>query len=259
MSTKLAPLTVYINLKMILRWNLISRVYTKFSSCRPISFSSVQLNENRRKNLPSRRLFDELTEKASLDENLSRSGYKPFQAMDENPIIVKKFFISDISKENIEYPDAFTASEFEQWTAINNEITECFSKNIVYDENGFHPSVYKMFKDKGLLGYSIPKSFGGQELSHTQTIFASEVEAQNIAAAFALNAHRMVSAAITEIGTDEQCAEYLPKLAEGVLIGTIAFQEWNDIHKIGLNTRAEYDEEQEKWYLNGMFQTNIFN
>lgn len=238
---------------MILRRGLFPFIHRKLCSCRSISVNAFKLNEDRRKNLPSRKLFESLTERKYMEEQLSRSGRRPFEVMVENPIVVKCFFVSNIEDEDIIYPEVVSISEIENWKKTNAKISEYFSKNIKYSGKGFSPTVYKAFKKLNLFNYNVPKAFGGQELSYTHQIFRSEIETQNIDAAMALSSHRLFGNAIIEIGTDEQCNELLPKLATGELIGTLAFKEWNNANKVGLNTQAEYDEEEEQWCLNGMY------
>lgn len=239
---------------MILLRSTLSCARIKFCNFRQISTSTIQLNEDRRKKLPSRKYFEDLTEKVYMQKQMSRSGARrAFEIMVENPIVVKKFFISDAKEDDIKYPDVLSKNDFDHLNDSSAQISVFFKNHIEYEENGFSPSVYEKFKDKKLLGYNVPKEYGGQGLTHTQCTFASEIEAaHNADAAVALNHHRLVCAAIMDIGTAEQCAKYLPKLANGEMVATTAFQEWNVLDKIGLNTRAEYDDDDEEWCLNGL-------
>ena len=243
---------------MILLRSTVSCVRNKFYHFRLISTSKTQLNEDRRKKLPSRKYFEELTENVYMQKQMKRSGRRAFEVMVENPIVVKKFFISDVSEDDIKYPYVLSKSDFDHLKKSSAQISDNFLNRIEYKKNGFKSSAYKLFKDNKLFGYNVPIEYGGQGLKHTQCTFLSEMEAQNINAAVALNRHRLVCAAITEIGTAEQCAKYLPKLANGDIIGTTAFQEWNDVDKIGLNTQAEYDDDDEEWCLNGLLLLSSF-
>lgn len=231
--------------KMILRRGALSCIHKNFSRCRSISMSSTNSKEDS-KNLPSRKLYMELTERAHLDEQLSRSGRKPFEVLLEKPIIVKNFFISELESEEIKYPEVLSKQKIDKWKMINANVSKHLIKNIKTIDQ------LENLKQMNLFGYNIPKEFGGQEYSHTECALAGEVEAQNVAVAMLLNAHRLVSKAICDHGTDEQCAKYLPKLANGELIGTVAFQEWSKVNRQGFNTLAEVDDENdENWCLNG--------
>lgn len=249
---------------MILRRGVFTCIRNKPCSCRFISLSAFKSNDGRKKNLPSRKIFEELTEREYLSDQIIRSGRRPFEIMLEKPIVVKSFFVSNLDDEDIQYPEIVSVNELDNWKKINANISKYFSQHIKNSENGFHPSVYQAFKEFNLFGYNVPKGFGGQELSYTQQMFVSEAEAQNIAAAMILNAHRLVCTAIKEIGTDEQCRELLPKLANGDLIGTLAFEEVNAIDNVEYNTHAEYNDDEEQWCLNGMYllffaNSNFYN
>lgn len=199
------------------------------------------------KDLPSRKLFQQLTEKDHLDERLTRSGRKPFELMQEKPIVVKKFFISEIESEEFKYPELLSHNDLDRWKKTNEKISKCLPK----PDETIEIDQIDALRKLNLWGYNVPKEFGGQNYTHTELSLANETEIQNIGIAIALNAHRLVCEAITINGNNEQLTKYLPKLANGEFIATTAFQEWNSVEQTGLNTRAEYDEENENWCLNG--------
>lgn len=238
---------------MLLLRSTVSCIRVKFCHRRSISISSTHFNEDRRKNLPSRKYYEDLTENVYMHKQMARRGRRAFELMVENPIVVKKFFISDVNDDDIMYPDVLTTDDFNHLKTANAQISNYFTNHIEYTENGFSSSVYDAFRDKKLFGHNIPTAYGGQGFSHTHCAFVSEHEALNIDAALALNHHRLVGAAITEFGTEKQCTKYLAKLANGEIIGTTAINEWNDVKKIGWNTQAEYDDDNEEWCLNGLF------
>lgn len=228
----------------------MSRVRVKLCHIRSISKSATQFNEDRRKKLPSRKYFEDLTENVYMQKKMARRSRRAFESMVENPIVVKKFFISDVKDDDIKFPEVMSKNDLD----INVQLSDYFTNHIECTENGFAPSVYETFKNEKLFGINVPMEYGGREFSHTRCTFASEIEAHNINAALALNHHRLVCTAITEFGTGEQCAKYLPKLANGDTIGTTAFKEWNvDVTKVRWNTQAEYDDDNEEWCLNGLF------
>lgn len=239
---------------MILLRSCYPCIGIRLCSFRSISTSRKhRTNDDLRKKLPSRKYYEELTENVYMHKQIAQSGRRAFENMVEYPIVIKKFFISDVNEEDIKYPDVLSTAEFDRLKQINAQKLDYFSKRVECSANGFPPSVYEAFKKMNLFGYNIPKGYGGEGLTHTQCTFAGEIEAYSIDAAVALHQHRLVCATITDIGTPEQCAKYLPKLANGDIIGSTAFQEWNDVNKIGLNTRAEYDDDDEEWCLNGLW------
>lgn len=234
---------------MILRRGALLCVRTHRCRCRLISMGASMANENR-KNLPSRELFVNLTERRYIDEQLTRSGRKPFEVMLEKPIVVKNFFISELESEEIKYPEVLSKQQLDEWKVTNAKIAEQLTKDIKSSER------IESLKRLNMFGYNIPKEFGGQHYSYTERALAAEVETQNLAVGLLLNAHRLVSMAIWEHGTVEQCKKYLPKLATGNLIGTMAFQEFNNFDRQGFNTKAEFDDDNEQWCLNGKEKSN---
>lgn len=234
---------------MILRNCAISCVRINFCQCRLISMTSIKKNDDS-KNLPSSKYFLEMVEKKHLTHKLARSGKKPFEVMLEKPIIVKNFFISEIESEEITFPVTLTANAVQKWQKTNEQISIHLS-NILNEKKN---KQFKTLNKFNLFGYNVPKTFGGKGYTQTERSLASETEAQNVAIAIVLNGHRMVCEAITAYGTDDQCEKYLPKLSNGKIIGTTAFQECDDKSRMGMNTCAEYDDEDEEWCLNGIFQ-----
>lgn len=238
-----------INSVMILRRSTILCIRAHLCRRRCVSSTPTVFSDQTK--LPSRRLFNELTERSFVDEQMSRSGRRPFEANVENPIIVKSFFVSDVNTEKIEFPASLSKAQLDSCKLKYAQISEYFGK---HNGRELTEADYNAFKSMHLFGYNVPKNYGGQGYSRTMHTLASEVEAQNIAAAMSLNVHRMVCATISEFGSDEQCKYYLPKLATGELIGTTAFQEWNSLETIGLNTCAEYSHDDEHWLLRGNFE-----
>lgn len=232
---------------MVLRKVVISCIRTNICGCRSISLSSFRHSEGR-KHLPSRKLFVDLTEKAYLDEKLSRSGRRPFEVMVEKPIVVKNFFVAAIDGEVVEYPNTIPKDLVDHWQKKSVQISEYFKASVKNNAADFDVDALKKLD---VFGYNVPKVFAGQGYSNTYRTLVSENEAQNFAVAHALNAHRLVCFLISEHGTTEQYEKYLPKLAKGEQVGTIAFQEWNRGNQRELNTRAEYDDDDRQWCLNG--------
>lgn len=169
----------------------------------------------------------------------------------EDPIIVKKFFISEVNSEQMLYPEVISKHEFDKLNGMNKYVSDYIDTEIQFDVNGISARNHDKFKEMGLYGYNVPKQFGGSGHTYTETILASEPETQNTAIAIIMNAHRLVCHAIKEYGEAEQQTKYLPKLASGELVATTAFQEWNKDDIAKSKTVALYDAKQKKWRLNG--------
>ncbi|XP_031639618.1 complex I assembly factor ACAD9, mitochondrial-like [Contarinia nasturtii] len=231
---------------MILRRGVVSCTRTNMYRYRSISISSKQFSVDDRKNLPSRKLFEELTEKAYMQEKFRSSGRKPFETLVENPIIVKRFFAKELQCEEIVYPELMTKENSNEFNKTTSKIMEYLKETNTHESKQF-----ETLKQLKLFGSNIPKDYDGQEYTNTERALIGEIETENVSVAMILNAHRLVSSTIYDFGTDQQRDKYLPKLASGEIVGTIAFKEWNASETLALNTRAEYENEDGLWYLNG--------
>lgn len=187
----------------------------------------------------------------SVDEIFAKDR-RPIQPFVEDPIIVKKFFVSEVDSEQMLYPEVISKDELDALIKHNQYVWEYFGEGIELDGKGYSSSAHEAFKQMGLYGYNVPKKFGGRDYTYTETSLASEAEAQNTTVAMAMNAHRLVCGALNEFGTDKQQAEYLPKLGKGDMVATTAFQEWNKNEIIANHTTAEYDADKNQWRLNGV-------
>lgn len=186
----------------------------------------------------------------SVDE-LFEKDRQPIERLIEDPIIVKKFFVSEVDDEQMLYPEVISKNELDKIKELNKNVSEYINGDVQFDGKGISQPINDTFKEMGLYGYNVPKEFGGSGHTYTETILASEAEAQNINVAMALNAHRLVCGAINEYGTGKQRSEYLPKLAKGDLVATTAFQEWSRDDIAANRSTAEYDADKKKWRLNG--------
>lgn len=184
-------------------------------------------------------------------DDLFTKNRRPIEPLTENPIIVKKFFISEVDSEQMLYPEVISKDELNALIKQNQAVSDFFETNIQFDGKGYSNSVHESFKQMGLYGYNVPIKFGGHGYIYTQTMMAGEAEGQNVNVAIALNAHRLVCEAINEFGTEDQRSKYLPNLANGNLIATPAFQEWTREDIVASQTKAEYDANKQQWRLNG--------
>lgn len=67
-----------------------------------------------------------------------------------------------------------------------------------------------------------------------------------------MNAHRQACEIIARFCSSEQRAKYLPRLATGELVATVAFDEWNENELKMVNTLADFNEDEDEWCLKGM-------
>ncbi|GGO21548.1 acyl-CoA dehydrogenase family protein [Micromonospora parathelypteridis] len=96
----------------------------------------------------------------------------------------------------------------------------------------------------GVLGWTVPRAYGGSELDPVTAMVAHEAFAyacRDNGLTFAINNHLWACVMyIVEHGTPEQCARYLPPLVDGSMVGAHALTEpqaGSDI--LAMTTRAE--------------------
>lgn len=200
---------------------------------------------------PPRELYDMYTQKLYVDELLSKKGRRPFEATVEEPIIVKKFFVSEVDNQQLMYPEIVPRIKLEDLNAHAEKVCEYLDSNASFDDTGFSDSMHEEFKKLNLYGYNVPTKFGGCEYNETELLFVSEPEGKYADIALPLIAHRIACKNINDHGSEAQREKYLSKLANGNLIATTAFKEWNKDDLALLKTKAEYDSDGKGWYLNG--------
>lgn len=184
-------------------------------------------------------------------DDLFGKKHSPVKPLIENPIIVKKFFVSEINSEQMLYPEVISKHEFDKLNDTNKYVSDYIDTELQFDGKGISVRNHDKFRQMGLYGYNVPKELGGSGHTYTETIMASEPETQNIAVAMVMNGHRLVCHAIKDYGNADQQAKYLPKLASGELVATTAFQEWNKNDIAKSKTVAQYDVGKKQWHLNG--------
>jgi butyryl-CoA dehydrogenase len=131
-----------------------------------------------------------------------------------------------------------------------------------HDQADQYPhDLVEQMKDLGLFGAIISPDYGGLGLpASTYAKIVMKVASVWMAPSGVFNSHLIMASAIERAGTEEQKAEWLPKMASGALRGGIALTEPNagtDLQAI--RTRADRD--GDGYVLNGtkMWITNSFH
>jgi isovaleryl-CoA dehydrogenase len=127
------------------------------------------------------------------------------------------------------------------------------------EKEGFNEEAFRKLADVGLLGITIPDTYGGAGLGAVEATLAME-ELGKACASTTLSylAHTMLCVNnINENASEEQKRKYLPKLVSGEWIGAMALTEpMAGSDSLGIQTRAV--RKGDKYVLNGtkMFITN---
>ena len=109
--------------------------------------------------------------------------------------------------------------------------------------NEFPWGIFQEMAKLDLLGITVSSEYGGTDFGHVvRTIAVEEVGRVSAAAAVILQVQHLAMAPIIDSGTEEQKRKYLPPLARGEKVGTIAVTEpsgGSDV--LGMQTTARLD------------------
>ena len=119
------------------------------------------------------------------------------------------------------------------------------------EQNGLEKDLIKKIANEGYLGCNIPKIYGGSELN-SREIGLINLEFSKVSPSLRsiFTVQGMFSEAILRWGTEEQKKKYLPLLASGEKIGTIALSEKNVGSDIN-NIESTYKVENGSVFING--------
>ena len=100
-----------------------------------------------------------------------------------------------------------------------------FVRQMLDDERGYSPDLWKQMADLGWLGLAFPEEYGGQGLSFVDlTVILEEMGAVLLPSPF-LSSVLLAGQTILIGGSEEQKQTYLPKIANGSLLATLALTE----------------------------------
>ena len=111
----------------------------------------------------------------------------------------------------------------------------------------------KQLAQADLLGFTLPRKYGGLNFPLTIYMMAVEMVSRADASFMTLFGLQEISETIHEFASSEVKEEYLPKLASGKYTGAMVLTEpeaGSDLQAISL--KANYDETEECWFLNGV-------
>jgi alkylation response protein AidB-like acyl-CoA dehydrogenase len=107
---------------------------------------------------------------------------------------------------------------------LENECPITRLREIFDGDSGFDPVLWKGMVEMGLAGLNVPEEYGGAGLEILDLAVVSESLGYHGTPGPFLG-HALAAYAITHAGSEEQRKKWLPALATGDLIGTVAFAE----------------------------------
>lgn len=167
--------------------------------------------------------------------------------------LVRNFFAGEVDTHFLTYPEVINRDDMVNLDKDVDKVVDYWRHHVdsaaIRNAGHIPGSVFadlQLFKQ---FGVDVPAQFGGRNNGQTETTRLNEAEAQDVSVAVTLNAHRQVVRIIDECGTDEQKRNYLPRLASGELIGTVAFYEAEASPTGIFSTIGKQTDET--WLLNG--------
>lgn len=135
---------------------------------------------------------------------------------------------------------------------LDSKSAETAVREQMETENGFDPAVWKqMGEQMGLQGLHIPEEFGGSGFTYVELGIVLEEMGRSLLCAPYFSTVVLAANTLIHSGDDAAKADYLPGIAAGETIATVAFTEPNgrwDESGIELTATADGDQ----WMLNGV-------
>ncbi|XP_055681007.1 complex I assembly factor ACAD9, mitochondrial [Lutzomyia longipalpis] len=169
--------------------------------------------------------------------------------------LVKNMFMCRVDTDLLVYPEAFDYQAhpemMDKTTPIREDFNGFTDMSQIDHEGKIPETVWRKIEQHGLFGLNIPQHFGGRGFLVTDSLYTLESLAGEPALLAALGAHHQVAEVIMKLGTEEQKQIYLPRLASGDLIGSIALQEHHDAETGLFNTTATCNADETVWKISG--------
>jgi alkylation response protein AidB-like acyl-CoA dehydrogenase len=107
---------------------------------------------------------------------------------------------------------------------LEKNVPEAYVRQMEEDERGYSPEVWKSMAEQGWQGIIIPENYGGAGFGFLDLIVLLEEFGRALVPGPFIPT-MLAATAILEGGSEEQKQEWLPKIASGDIIGTLAFTE----------------------------------
>jgi alkylation response protein AidB-like acyl-CoA dehydrogenase len=123
---------------------------------------------------------------------------------------------------------------------LENECDKKHVRAMMEDEKGYSPELWKKMADLGWMGLTLPEKYGGSEMTFLDLSVLLEECGRALLPAPLMSTVVHCAHPILAAGTEEQKQEFLPKIAAGEMIMTLAFTEPNGgIEAADMTVKAE--------------------
>ncbi|XP_072438312.1 complex I assembly factor ACAD9, mitochondrial [Chiloscyllium punctatum] len=159
-------------------------------------------------------------------------------------------------KEVFPYPE-ISNEELEEINQLVAPVEKFFNEEVDSKSIDIHaripPGTMKGLKELGLFGQQVPVEYGGLGLSNTMYARIGEITSLDGSIAVTLAAHQSIGLkGILIVGTDEQKAKYLPKLATGEHVAAFCLTEpGSGSDAASIQTKATLSDDRRHYLLSG--------
>lgn len=108
---------------------------------------------------------------------------------------------------------------------LENECQKRHVREMMDDEKGYSPELWKKMADLGWLGLTFPEEYGGSDMSFLDLTVLLEECGRALLPAPIMPTVVLAGHPILAAGSDRQKQEFLPEIASGKMIMTLAFME----------------------------------
>ncbi len=122
---------------------------------------------------------------------------------------------------------------------LANECPKTVVRELMEGETGFSPELWKKMADNGFLGLVFPEEYGGGGMNFRDLSILCEETGRAVLPGPFISTVLLVGMPILTFGTDEQKQEFLPKIASGEAVCTLAvLEESGDLWAEDIKVRA---------------------
>ena len=126
---------------------------------------------------------------------------------------------------NLEFSDdqKFVQKTARDYLTENAPLSLC--RAVLEGNKPYDPTLWKGVAEMGWLGTAVPEVYGGAGLSHLELVLIAQELGRALAPIPFSSSVYLATEAILQAGSEAQKQKYLPKLASGETIGTLALAE----------------------------------
>jgi alkylation response protein AidB-like acyl-CoA dehydrogenase len=136
------------------------------------------------------------------------------------------------------------------WSRENAPVTAYRSLYETADGPGFDPRLYAQMAEMGWTGIIVPEEYGGSDFGYQSLGLVLEELGRTLTASPLISSAMAAASALRLAGTQEQKARWLPGIADGSLVGTLAVDE--GAHHFPEKTALAAKKSDAEWILHGV-------